>query len=275
MSPWLNKWRDRLEAQRNVVCARARPVLSRYVSRCVLRLGRDRVCLVEPGGRLLRDMSILEPMRSPEAESAIASLLAPPKRNGLHLLDAVIGEPWVHYFVLGWRPLPRPVDWAEAARVQLMRMGLGAPDQWRLCIEDGAWQKSRFGAAMPESLCGAIEQGARQSGLLLRSILPCVTYAIAAHARAIGGDGALIQVEAGGGRFIAHVAFRHDNDWAGFVTLPLDPGRLADALSDAAVLCRVAWPLRSYVLGPQIAKEWLDGLPDPQWLAQPWNEDSA
>lgn len=274
MSPWLSRFSMK---QRPAVSLRgmlpAAPLRAiPWWSRSAIWLDGGRGCLLDASGRSLKTVPLGKPGEVPAALAALETLAPRPEKPGLHLVRLLLGAPFVRYFALPWRALPKPGDWVSLARAQFMRDGAQGAEGWRFVVPDEGWGHGRLAVAVPETLCAGVVRLCKQRKLLLQAIEPGYTYALARHARHIE-DGAIAVVEledtdprAG----IAHIGFRRDGQWAGFIALPAT-GDVDDVLRDAAVLCAAPPPERTYVIAPARMARQDDASPQRRWLAAPWN----
>ncbi|HEY5804433.1 MAG TPA: hypothetical protein VIT90_12135 [Lysobacter sp.] len=236
-------------------------------SRHVLWLDNEGARLHGASGRPLCKAVIHSPGDVASALDAVDAALPGIGTRGLHRIVVVVGGAFVCHFTLPWKPLPRPGDWLAAARTRFVMDGLGAPDGWRFTVPDGRWGCSRLVAAMPEALCAGIARLCTKRRLRLSAIEPAFTHAVSRHrSRIEDGPIAIVEIEDGaGGRAVAHVGFRNDRQWTGFIALPAT-APLEHVLRDAALLCR-AMPLqRTYLIAPADMQAALSGLPGAHWL---------
>lgn len=270
MSPWWNRWRA-LPAKATGRLAAMTASIETVWSRRVLCVDDDCVRLCGAGGRRPIRMQLARAGDVAAALEAVESLLqATPvdsRRRGMHRVEVVVSGGFACYFVLPWAPLPRPVDWLAAARTRFALDGIGAPEAWRFSIEDAPWGCARMGAAVPEVLCAGIARLCKARGLQLGRIEPAFTRSVSRNATRIeDGSIAIVQLEErGGGRSVAHVGFRNEKQWTGYVALPA-AARIGYVLRDAALLCRAVPLQRTYLIAPAQMQAAMGDLPDAHWL---------
>jgi hypothetical protein len=125
---------------------------------------------------------------------------------------------------------------------------------------------------MPDPLCVEVARLCKVHRLQLSGIEPGFTHALARNGKRIQ-DGAIVVIaleEVEAGFAIAHIGFRSQRQWVGFVSLPAS-GSVADVLRDAITLCAVPPPDRTYVMSPVALRKWVAESPATQWLPTPWD----
>ncbi len=270
MSRWWNRVRA-MSAQLAARIAAKAPPLEAMWSRHVVYIEDDCVRLRAAGGpsRMKSALAVAGDVAAALAaiESLLATALPGPRRRGLHRIEVVVSGAFACYFVLPWAPLPRPVDWLASARTRFVLDGLGAPEAWRFSVEDAPWGCTRLAVAVPEALCAGIAGLCKAQALRLVRIEPAFTRAMSRHAAHIeDGSMAIIEIEERAGRrSVAHVGFRNDKQWAGYIALPAVPP-IAHMLRDAALLCRAPPLQRTCLIAPAHMQVVSGGLPDAQWL---------
>ncbi|MFC3816165.1 hypothetical protein [Lysobacter sp. GCM10012299] len=122
-------------------------------------------------------------------------------------------------------------------------------------------------AAAPEALCAGIARLCKEHKLRLGRIEPGFMRDVSLHrARIEDGSIAIIQIEERAGRSsVAHVGFRDQQQWTGYVALPA-VAQIGPVLRDAALLCRAAPLQRTYLIAPARMQAALAGLADAHWL---------
>jgi hypothetical protein len=242
-----------------------------FFSRSTVWLDGERARLLDASGRSLNAVALRKAGDVPAALDALEQIVPKPAKPGVHTLRTLIGTPFVRYFAVPWRPLPTPPDWVSLARAQFVREGTLGTDTWRFAAPDGQWGRSRLAVAMPDPLCAGIAGVCKTRKLQLSAIEPAFTHAVAKCARRIeDGPIAVIELEDVDTQYaIAHIGFRRDRQWIGFISLPA-PGSVENALRDATVLCTVQRPERVYVISAPRLRPWITESADIQWLAAPW-----
>jgi hypothetical protein len=247
------------------------PAIETVWSRHVLWIDDDCVILRSADGQSRMKVALA---RAGDVAAALAAIetqfatgLPGSRRHGLHRVEVVVSGAFACYFILPWAPLPRPADWLVQARTKFVLDGLGAPESWRFSVEDGPWGCARMAAAAPEALCVGVARLCKAQALQLVHIEPAFSRALSRHAaRVDDGSIAIVEIEdRAGRRSDAHVGFRHEKRWAGYIALPAVPP-IAHVLRDAALLCGAASLQRTYLIAPAHMQVVLGGLPDARWL---------
>jgi hypothetical protein len=255
------------------------PAVEAVWSRHVLWIGDDCVILRNAAGQSRIKVALERAADVASALAATETLLATglprSRRRGLHRVDVVVSGAFACYFILPWAPMPRPADWLASARTKFVLDGLGAPEAWRFSVEDSPWGCARMATAAPEALCVGVARLCKAQALQLMRIEPGFTRALSRNAaRVDDGSIAIVGIEdRAGRRSVAHLCFRHEKRWAGYVTLPAVPP-IAHVLRDAAFLCRAAPLQRTYLIAPAHMQVVLGGLPDARWLPSPPGDGS-
>ncbi|UNK49993.1 hypothetical protein MNR01_02830 [Lysobacter sp. S4-A87] len=200
-------------------------------------------------------------------ETLLGSALPRPRRRGLHRVEVVVSGAFACYFILPWAPWPRPADWLASARTKFVLDGLGAPESWRFSVEDAPWGRARMAAAAPEALCARIARLCKAQALRLGRIEPAFTRALSRHAAQVeDGSIAIVEIEERAGRrSIAHVGFRNEKQWTGYIALPA-VAPIEHVVRDAAFLCGAASLQRTYLIAPACMQALMSGLPGGCWL---------
>ncbi|MDR0182587.1 hypothetical protein [Lysobacter arvi] len=251
--------------------AQLRTRVSPWWSRHTLWVDGYQAVSLGEDARPLALSSLHQPCDLASALTALEAVATRPAKRGVHVARVLVGAPFVHYLALPWRPLPRPADWVALARTQFIRDGMGAPDAWRFSVQDDGWGRMRLAAAVPEALCAGIGGICKARGLSLSAIEPGFAHALGRHAARIhDGRIAVVEVEQSTpDAVIAHIGFRRDGGWSGFVALPAT-APLPQVLRDATVLCRQDEPEHTYVMAPLALHMDAAHWPGAQWLPLPW-----
>jgi hypothetical protein len=242
-------------------------------SQATVWLDGYRACRFGATGQAEAVCPLASPYEIAAALPALEALLPKPEQAGMHRVRLLVGTPFVCYFALPWRALPRPVDWLPLARMQFVQGGVGGAEAWRFDVQDNRWGRPRLAAAVPELLCESVARLCKQHKLSLDALEPAYTYAVAQHRRHIAdGEIAVVELEEmeARGAYVANIGFRSKGHWSGFVSLPA-AGSLEPVLRDAASLCDAPAPERIYIIAPASVDRHAADASRAHWLPAPWN----
>jgi hypothetical protein len=246
---------------------------AKWWSQSTVWLDGYRACRFDASGRVEAVFPLASPYEISAALPALDALLPKPQTLGVHRLRLLIGAPFVCYYALPWRALPRPVDWLPLARMQFVQGGGGGAEAWRFNVQDHGWGRARLAAAVPELLCEYLARQCKQRRISMHTVEPAYTYAVSRHRRHIAdGEIAVVELEEmeSKGVYIANIGFRSKGHWSGFVTLPaLEPFDLV--FRDAASLCDAPLPERIYVIAPDTVDRNAADASRTHWLTVPWS----